>query len=500
MDHWALWTLLSLHKHLDRQKWVGFIVESRLKGDLQKIGCAGAFGHPEGLPQSGDVPDEPEWKYFFHGCGCCLTNKTTGASIDVDFTREGHSDKIDRFFYSHFLLSLAAPEFPERMIRREEPFQHSWQVEIDRLGVLGCVKAEHGLRLTADGVRLAETIEPLTKHITRLLEWGTSAAVRNAMFAALALGDVVLANQLVAQTDVAAELRDRLFKDAGQSKESRLGFLRATLRDKNSYAPSSLAAIGDLGPEFSEAIVTSYLFQSPVTGAANTALEIIRAWNLPNVCVLLKELLDRRYSEATGFRTILTRIGFSSTKQNDRQPRSYQTTHATLALFQRVRCDSLDGKFKKRIRFLLENAGAQAGEAALLLYIVDRNRGLQCLRQALSGRVPAAHKEAAAACVIIGSEATKAILSEALKSPNAQVQHTAACALAAFPAQDVVDSARQWFAKNDGIKQPLGKDVTVLGRTGPVFTFDEIAHANMDHFFKWSLDKLRKDFEPIFRA
>src|SRR5262249_13502383 len=130
LDHWSLWTLVCLRRHLDRQKWVSYIVESRLKGDLRQIGCAGAFGHPEALPQLGDVPGEPEWKYYFHGCGCCLTNKLTGASIDVDFTREGDSDKIDRFFYSNFLLSLSHPEFPEQEIRRDEPLQHSWQVEI----------------------------------------------------------------------------------------------------------------------------------------------------------------------------------------------------------------------------------------------------------------------------------------------------------------------------------------------------------------------------------
>src|SRR5262249_28550913 len=92
LDHWSLWTLICLRRHLDRQKWVAYVVESRLKGDLRQIGCAGAFGHPEGLPQLGKVPDEPNWKYYFHGCGCCLTNEQTGTRIDVDFTREGGSE------------------------------------------------------------------------------------------------------------------------------------------------------------------------------------------------------------------------------------------------------------------------------------------------------------------------------------------------------------------------------------------------------------------------
>lgn len=167
LDHWSLWTLVCLQRHLARQKWVGYIVESRLKGDLRQIGCAGAFGHPEALPQSGKVPDEPDWKYYFHGCGCCLTNEVTGVRIDVDFTREGDGGKIDRFFYSDFLLSLPQSEFPEQQIRREEPFQHSWQVEIDRLSAATCAEVEHGLRLTPDGLRMAEVLEPLGKEIAR---------------------------------------------------------------------------------------------------------------------------------------------------------------------------------------------------------------------------------------------------------------------------------------------------------------------------------------------
>ncbi len=501
LDHWALWTLVCLHRHLDRQKWVGFIVESRLKGDLGQIGCAGAFGHPEALPQSGDVPDEPDWKYYFHGCGCCLTNKVTGDSIDVDFTREGDSGKIDRFFYSNYLLSLSKPGFPERLIRRDEPLQHSWQVEIDRLGAANCVKAEHGLRLTADGARLAEAVEPLSNQIARLLEWETPAALRSAIYAALGVGDVVLASQLSSQMDISSKVQDRIEQELERTRRSRLQFLRTALHEKDSYAPSYLAAIADLGPQLSEEIVIGRLFHSPVDGAANTALEIVRAWNRPNTVDILKKLLDHRYSEATGFRSILSRLRIATGKQPDQQPRNYQVTQASLALFQRVRCDSLDPQFKARVRHLIENAGgAQAGEVALIMYLLDRGRGLQCLRQALSGRVPAAHKDAAAACVIIGSREPGQILKDALSNPDAQIQHTAACALAAFQSDEARDLARRWFTRNDGIKDPLGKEVTLLGRTSPVFTFEDISHANMDQFFKWSLEKLRKDFESVFSS
>ena len=498
LDHWSLWTLVCLRRHLDRQKWVGYIVESRLKGDLRQIGCAGAFGHPEALPQSGDVPDEPEWKYYFHGCGCCLTNKRSGASIDVDFTRDGASDKIDRFFYSNFLLSLTNPEFPEGQIRRKEPLQHSWQVEIDRLRAANCIKAEHGLQFAPDGLRLAEAIEPLSRQIGQLLEWETPTALRKVLYSALAVGDVVLANQFVSQTDIGAELRDRIVLKSENVRQSRLRVLQAGLREKESYGPSYLAAIADLSPELAEETVIKHLFQNPVDGTANTALEIVRAWNRPDVVDVLKNLLGRRYREATGFRSVLGKLRLGGGKQSDQQPRNYQVTQATRALFQRVRCDSLDPQFRAKVRYLIESAGsAQAGEAALLIYVIDKRNGLQSLRRALAGKVPAAYKDAAAACVIIGSNEAEQILKEALSHSDAQIQHTTACALAAFPSESARDAARNWFTRNDGIKDPLGQEVTLFGRTTPAYTFEDISHANMDEFFKWSLDKLRQDFKDI---
>jgi hypothetical protein len=499
LDHWAFWTLICLHRHLDRQKWVSYIVESRLKGDLRQIGCAGAFDHPEALPQSGEVPGESGWRYYFHGCGCCLTNAVSGASIDVDFTREGESNKIDRFFYSNFLLSIKNPDFPEQIIRREEPFQHAWQVEVDRLSAVNCIETGHGTSLTTQGVRMAEAFESLVKQIGKLVDWATSSAFRNAAYAALELGDIVLASRFITQTDAGNDLKVLIQREAERAKQLRLQFLSTALKNKDAYAPSYLSSIADLGPELSEGIIVNRLVQSPVDGGANTALEILRAWNRPNLVGILKDLLRHRYSEATGLGAIFRQFKAGKNEKTERQPRNYQVTQASLALLQRTRFDSLDSRLKKCVRFLIENAGgAQAGEAALLLYLVDRSSGLDRLRQALSGKVPAAHKDAAAACVIIGNQAAKQILKEALENPERQIQHVAACALIAFPAEDANNCARHWFARNDGIKEPLGKEVTVLGRTGPVFTFEDISHVNMDAFFKWSLEKLRKDFKSVF--
>ncbi len=105
--------------------------------------------------------------------------------------------------------------------------------------------------------------------------------------------------------------------------------------------------------------MTHLLSRNPVDGGANTALAVLRAWNRPHLSTVLEDLLTRRYEEASGLGAIRMALSTWFTKKVDRQPRNYQVTQATLALFQRVRCDSLDQEFKQRIRFLLETTGSK---------------------------------------------------------------------------------------------------------------------------------------------
>src|SRR5262245_53036598 len=70
---WETWTLIGLIRHRRRQLWVGNIITERLGGNLLELGRMGAFGHPP-VPQRGPVPGLPEWEYYFHGRGCCLTH------------------------------------------------------------------------------------------------------------------------------------------------------------------------------------------------------------------------------------------------------------------------------------------------------------------------------------------------------------------------------------------------------------------------------------------
>src|SRR5262245_11647102 len=102
---WVTWMLFGLVRHRRRQLWVGEVVRERLGGDRGR-GCrVGSMGHPDGRPQSGPVPGLPEWEYYFHGIGCCLTHKVTGEKIDVNFFGD-HAEGFDFYFYLWYLQSL----------------------------------------------------------------------------------------------------------------------------------------------------------------------------------------------------------------------------------------------------------------------------------------------------------------------------------------------------------------------------------------------------------
>ena len=117
---WETWTLIGLFRHRERQYWVRDIIQTRLQGDTSRLARLGSMGHPDGVKQSGSVPGLPEWEYYFHGIGCCLTHKVTGEEIDVDFWADT-AEHFDLFFYTNYLKSLRQPEPVEQRLRELHP-------------------------------------------------------------------------------------------------------------------------------------------------------------------------------------------------------------------------------------------------------------------------------------------------------------------------------------------------------------------------------------------
>ena len=58
----------------------------------------------------------PEWEYYFHGRGCCITHKVDGDAIDVDFW-DNSAEYFDTYFYTRFLESQRHPEPAEQRLK-----------------------------------------------------------------------------------------------------------------------------------------------------------------------------------------------------------------------------------------------------------------------------------------------------------------------------------------------------------------------------------------------
>jgi hypothetical protein len=154
--------------------------------------------------------------------------------------------------------------------------------------------------------------------------------------------------------------------------------------------------------------------------------------------------------------------------------------------------------FRAKLVSLLKSVeGANEGSAALLIYVLAPQIGLQRIERALASSVPLAYEDAAAACVVIEGVATKDLLLKALDSPNLQLQHVAACALKFLPDSDSAKASAYWNAKNDGIAEPEGKPVEIGGRAIKTFSMDEVSHANMDALFRGRIDAVKEDFGDL---
>src|SRR5262249_35095789 len=159
------------------------------------------------------------------------------------------------------------------------------------------------------------------------------------------------------------------------------------------------------------------------------------------------DLVERRHSEAFGFRTTVATL-LDRRSVQDKMPREYQIVRTIIALLQRSPAKSLKPAIRRKILALLnKSGGANSGEAALLLYALNKEQGLKQLRASLSGKIPAAHNDSVAGCLLLGTPEAQDILVEALENPNLQIQHAAACALGKFPTAEAREVATRWRAR-----------------------------------------------------
>ncbi|MEQ9379895.1 MAG: hypothetical protein RJP95_03475, partial [Pirellulales bacterium] len=115
---WAIWTLFGLVRHCGQQQFVDHVVATLRTAAQTNIPTMGAVEY-QGIPPKGIVRGFQDWEYYFHGKGCCLTRRSTGEPIEVNF--DSTDNWFDQFGYIIYLKSLHTPTFAEDQIIQLHP-------------------------------------------------------------------------------------------------------------------------------------------------------------------------------------------------------------------------------------------------------------------------------------------------------------------------------------------------------------------------------------------
>jgi hypothetical protein len=286
---WETWTLFSLVLHRDRQYWVKEIIHTRLSGNSAALGAIGSLGHPDGVSQSGSVAGLPEWEYYFHGRGCCLTHQVTGEDIDVDFWDDS-AEYFDAYFYTKYLESLRDPAPPEQRLLELHRSVRSVNPGIAFLFAAGALspltgRDSHPLRIT----------DEVLVHVDRIkrfcLAW---ADPTKRIWLGGLVGDWIAAHESAAgllQVQRITELR------AARCRSIRSAQLRQV---QGFSAADSLFGLAELGvaDERLEAV-----FRGVADGTVSAALEIVAQQNDPRWCPHIHALFQRLDSHGLGARS-----------------------------------------------------------------------------------------------------------------------------------------------------------------------------------------------------
>ena len=465
-----LWALAAFVRHERRQKWVGYLVESRLAGNGADLAHLGAFAHPEDVPQSGDVPDEPGWKYDFHGRGCCFVHED-GTVINVDFAEDGSASEIDPYFYSWYLRSVPNPGECERRLIRSEALENAWHFDLQRLSELGFISREHRFRLTDRGREFGEAIEPL---VDRLEDAGPLIRC----WLLVLLGDYTAAVTDAAQVD---ELNlEQLRRLAEEQSMKRAALLRRFVGVSNSQVTQcALKALATLGARYAISEVVAALKSDPVTGLNHTALAILNEWQHADFDHLLMDSL--RSLAGTSLLGRAWKFFSNSRDVEADRPRMGLVVRLVRSLFERhgpATMPSDGGPLLRRV--LKENYYACDDEAAFFLYLLDEAAGLSRLVDCLSSRVPITRAGAACFLALIATETSIGLLLQAAARSPEEGGHEAACALSLLPEERAQEAALRWQRRYDGYEDVgAGIPVEIAGRTVKVWDGEDVLRANV---------------------
>ncbi len=451
---WETWTLIGLVRHRRRQLWVQHVVDTQLGSDSARIGGMGLLGHPDHIEPSGTVPGMPEWEYYFHGCGCCLSHKVTGESIDVDF-HGSSAEYFDFFFYQNYLESLRHPEPPEQRLLALHRNLRPISLVKHRLVSLGALsllqEGQSGPSKIADSI--LEHEELLDAFCDR---W--ESPERRLGLAAL-VGDWLAADELSqGQPELQRITRPR----AEQCRSIR----RQQLEQATGYeAADALLALSELGNADKSLIAA---LRSPPSGRISSALEIIQQQDdakwCPHVYALFRRVSpDHPIPEPSIW---MKSLKFLLTHNYQKQ--------ALLSALEK--CD-----------------GTVMGEGVLLALENAPDKVLPLVRKGLLHQIPICRTEVAAILATINQPWSRGELLRALEiSDEQEMTADVRAALLETGNHEAEKAVLAWETKNPH-EDETGSYLEIDGRTvGPFYSMSEIMLKNKADYVRYEMQEIHE--------
>lgn len=396
---WVLWLLVGLDEHERRVAWARRLFEDCVTDVLGDE----AVSH-------GVVRGVPEWDYEVIFGSCALVSRTDGTRIE--WTEESTGAILESSIVTY--LETAGPVGPVEQALPREVFAAGLRTDLGDLDRAGWVDRDLDggvLRLTDAGREALERIDPILGPLS--FEPGLASACRLA-----ALGDLVHALKC-AGSSVSGDLRTRLERGAEGQIERRAGELRARLEsaaDENE-GHASLLALASLGPERVEADLLEVLASRPIDRVLDGALEVLEAWGgRPHVHAVVAVLERCGNAHKTILRGCRIVLGWL-----DRDTIEPGLGERLIEILLREPTLDMSPEILEVLPpHLVEASGAGTGhiggyrgEADLMIYCLDPERGLRRMTEGLASGHEVLIGEAIAALTVVDTPRSRRILQDA---------------------------------------------------------------------------------------
>lgn len=452
---WETWTMIGLARHRGRQLWVADIISTRLQGAPSDLAAVGAMGHPEGVPQLGPVPGMPEWEYYFHGRGCCITHKVDGDAIDVDFFGDT-AEYFDTYFYKNYLDSLRSPEPPERRLRELHPSARAITIAVADLINAGALTpledgGSHPYRLADEVVTALEAIDAFCA------AW---ASPEQRVWLAALIGDWPGAHE-------ASTGRPELIAITGPRAERCRELWWQRLRrdlDVPFTGADALLALADLkAPDLDRRLEDA--LRGPPSGTVSAALDVIGKLDDPRWCDRLYEVFSRVDQKAQA-----------------PQPHIWMTSLKFLLRHSHRKAEM--------IAALTGADRTEIGEAVLLSLEHAPELALPLIRKGLLADVPMDRMSVAAILALIGKPWSMRELLEALEACDDQEKTAdARAALLETGDPEAERAVLAWEEKNPH-ENEAPSYLEIGGRKlGPFYSLGEHALKNRGTYIRYEMQE-----------